>query len=594
LPTDPLYNFTPNRDCTIRTFNAFASELLKQFASEIQLSPDFQTVSRAEESVYLLHHLDKLELSRYAPHNGQPTALVKQLLDLFSRLRAAGVTVEKYTEWVTRQRQTSNAPVDIDQDDLASHSELSRAFHIYQGLKLADNIMNFDDQMFYATQLLTKCPRLVATAFPIRYVHVDEYQDMNPALLAFLTALMAALGHTNLMCVGDANQSIFSFRSSTALHFEQFLRTFPSAPVLTSKCSFRSNADILKGASQLIMNNASAKPTNLVRNSVTQSNILDQLHDNTGPCIQHLDAETSMQEQSMIIASIEQQIKSSAGSARPLQYRDIAILVRHNADAIELQAALSAANIPSRTLGLNRLFQRPEIRLLTSLLSALVTPSESRHLYALLGSPLVYCFSSQEMALLMEHAALHNGNLQSAVGTLATSQTTVSAALPASEVLESLRQRCRTVHTHLTAGASALAATGVRAVVLDWLKATGWAERLLTGRTWDDVLQSRNISKFLGVLEDCERQARTDHAVYVIPYLNDMMLFAEDMPASDGDDDDAEANDVQIMSIHRSKGLEFEIAYLYRCVDHKMPGVNRQPTLRVPTELIPVTSGAVC
>ena len=86
-------------DCVIRTFNAFASDLLKQFASEIRLSPDFVTLSRAEEAVFLLHRLDALPLRQYAPLNGKPTALIRQMLDLFSRLRSANVTAEAYLSW---------------------------------------------------------------------------------------------------------------------------------------------------------------------------------------------------------------------------------------------------------------------------------------------------------------------------------------------------------------------------------------------------------------------------------------------------------------------------------------------------------------
>jgi hypothetical protein len=124
-------------DCLIRTFNAFASELLKQFASEIQLSPDFRILSRAEEAVFLMHRLSQLRLekyvsmdfpnfspifllrcsctlfarilTRYKPLSGQPTALVRQMLDLFSRLRAAGITAEQYVAWATAQASNTGA-----------------------------------------------------------------------------------------------------------------------------------------------------------------------------------------------------------------------------------------------------------------------------------------------------------------------------------------------------------------------------------------------------------------------------------------------------------------------------------------------------
>jgi hypothetical protein len=63
---------------------------------------DFRTLSHAEESVFLLEHLHELSLRRYRPRAGQPTALVRQLLDLFGRLADACIAPERYVEWAQR------------------------------------------------------------------------------------------------------------------------------------------------------------------------------------------------------------------------------------------------------------------------------------------------------------------------------------------------------------------------------------------------------------------------------------------------------------------------------------------------------------
>ena len=66
------------------------------------LPADFRTLSQAEESVFLLEHLHELSLRRYRPRAGQPTALVRQLLDLFGRLADACIAPERYVAWAQR------------------------------------------------------------------------------------------------------------------------------------------------------------------------------------------------------------------------------------------------------------------------------------------------------------------------------------------------------------------------------------------------------------------------------------------------------------------------------------------------------------
>jgi DNA helicase-2/ATP-dependent DNA helicase PcrA len=68
---------------------------------------------------------------------------------------------------------------------------------------------------------------------------------VNPSLLLFLEALISATQHTNIVAVGDDDQSIFAFRGSSPLHFHRFLKIFPNAPVMTSTTSFRSSQGLI-------------------------------------------------------------------------------------------------------------------------------------------------------------------------------------------------------------------------------------------------------------------------------------------------------------------------------------------------------------
>jgi superfamily I DNA/RNA helicase/CRISPR/Cas system-associated exonuclease Cas4 (RecB family) len=477
---------------------------------------------------------------------------------------------------------------------------MARAFVDYQRMKEIENVMNFDDQIFYATRLLRECPRMVASAFPIRYLMVDEYQDMNSALLAFLEAFLQALKHTNIICVGDANQSIFSFRASSPRHFDDFTRQYPAAPIWTSQVSFRSSQDILNAAHRLITKNKRSAHILPMMAYNHQQSLSSPLPATTSSAIQHLTADTHVQELQLIAQSIHTIIQNTNlfKQDRTLSYRDIAVLVRHNADAVDVHQALAAHNIPSKTTGMNRLFERPEIRTMMAFLASLVhVTADTHNLYYLMGSNLVYNFTAAHVSHLMDYATTHGLSLRATLSVFAdappvAANPVVTAATSSASTVDvsdetnhaALRTQCRRLVHDLQTFTAMLPQTGTRVILMQWLRATGWAQRLHAEHAVEDTQQGRNISKFLTLLEEWERNLANDKVVFVERYLADMSRFADDVAAVDYDDD-IDTDEVQIMSIHRSKGLEFDTVYLYGCVDHKLPGTNRQPALRVPEDL---------
>ena len=169
----------------------------------ISCAADFRTLSRAEESVFLLAHLPSLHLSHYRPRAGRPTALVRNLLDLFARLAHACVTPQAYEAWALRNLASASAIVPtsavnqggsdaqiasiVSDSSLAADTpidavppsapaqtfvsaavaeataqlELARAYVAYSALKEREAVMNFDDLVTAATRLLRERPLVV-------------------------------------------------------------------------------------------------------------------------------------------------------------------------------------------------------------------------------------------------------------------------------------------------------------------------------------------------------------------------------------------------------------------------------------------------
>jgi superfamily I DNA/RNA helicase len=238
------------------------------------VAADFRTLSRGEESVFLLSHLPSLGLQRYQPKAGQPVALVRQLLDLFQRLSDACVTPQQYLRWAQQQSvmlnsdpigsavqnvqipvvsESNDASVENDslpesppsmsapEIEMASHLELAQCYLTYSELKQRHNVMNFDDLLTEATRLLRERPDRCKTV-PIQHIMIDEFQDVNPSLLHFIQALTQVHQHRNIVAVGDADQSIFAFRGSSPSLFDQFLSMFSGAKVASTSINYRSTS----------------------------------------------------------------------------------------------------------------------------------------------------------------------------------------------------------------------------------------------------------------------------------------------------------------------------------------------------------------
>ncbi len=217
----------------IGTFHALAARILRRHAERAGLRPNF-TILDADDQRRLMKQLMAAE---NIDENRWPVRAVHSIVE---RFKDRGLGPDK----VARS----------DAGDYAA-GRLIELYALYQERLRALNACDFGDLLLHCIELLGKDDDLLEV-YQNRFRHllVDEYQDANVAQYLWLRLL--ARGHRNICCVGDDDQSIYSWRGAEIGNILRFERDFPGARVVRLEQNYRSTPEILAAASGLIARNA--------------------------------------------------------------------------------------------------------------------------------------------------------------------------------------------------------------------------------------------------------------------------------------------------------------------------------------------------
>ena len=221
----------------------------------------------------------------------------------------------------------------------------------------AANAFDFDDLLLYG-YLLLKNHEDVREAYQgrFRYLMVDEYQDTNRAQYA-ITQLLAAKNR-NIMVVGDDDQSIYSWRGADLRNILEFESDYPEAKVVKLEQNYRSVGNILAAANAVIANNQHRKEKRLFTDSGDGEKISVYL------------ATDERDEGRWIAGEIDRR------RAEGTSYNNMAVFYRTNAQSRMLEDMLLRAGVPYRIVGGTRFFDRAEIRDVMAYLTLVVNPAD--------------------------------------------------------------------------------------------------------------------------------------------------------------------------------------------------------------------------
>ncbi len=546
-------------DTWISTFHAFGDRILRDYALDLGLTTDFRVLSKPEQVIFMQDNLAAFDLKYFSPL-GNPTKHIDALLSHFSKLKDEIITPAEYLEYADKRLKSAKS----SEEKLEAEKilEIARTYERYQELMAEAGNLDFGDQINMVIKLFKDSPKVLEKhQKQFKYILVDEFQDTNYAQNELLKLLAKESG--NITVVGDDDQSIYRFRGAAISNILSFTKDYPKCKQIVLTENYRSTQAILDSAYKMIKHN---DPDRLeVKNNIVKKLQAKISAEQIAPIHIHCDTVTS--EADKVADIIKQKYESGDYSLK-----DFAILARSRNSAQSFVHALDHAGIPYKFSGSAGLYDRPEVRLLIHFARVLTNPGDNLAFYHLLISD-VYNMPVEDAVRLNEISHKTNRSLNHIAKKEKMEIPEKSQGIldrVCSDV-EGFREESK----DMTAGQ----------ILYLFLKETDYLSRLVTQaeKSVETQVVIQNIAKFFELVGNFEKVSEDKSIINFVHHLGALMDAGDD-PATAEVDPDLEA--VSILTVHKSKGLEFPVVFLVSLVSDSFPTRKRGEQLPIPEELI--------
>jgi len=486
----------PAEGLWLGTFHALCARMLRRNAELAGLSSNFSILDTDDQMRLLKQVMEtfRLDVKRWPP---------QVLMGAIQRFKDRGQTPARVTP--------------ADSGDLAG-GRMQEIYAAYQARLLALNAADFGDLMLHMTEILRSQPEVLAQYHRFfRYILVDEYQDTN--VVQYLWLRLLAQQSKNICCVGDDDQSIYSWRGAEVENILRFEKDFPGARIVRLERNYRSTAPILAAAASLISNNEGRLGKTL----------RSGLRDAAGEKVSVVSLWDSDEEARMVGERVEGLRRGGARLA------DMAILVRAGFQTRAFEERMITLAIPYRVVGGLRFYERAEIRDAIAYMRVLRQPSDDLAFERIVNVPRR---GVGETALRMMHEAARAQNISLYA---AASQLAQAGALKGK-----VREGIRTLVAGFERWRQMLDSEGHILTAATLLDESGYIDMWKADKTAEAPGRLENLKEFLRALADFETLSG---------FLDHVSLVMEN-------EEQAEADRISLMTMHAAKGLEFDTVFL--------------------------------
>ncbi|MCM8757614.1 MAG: UvrD-helicase domain-containing protein, partial [Candidatus Omnitrophica bacterium] len=555
------YGYT---DIWISTFHAFGDRVLRENAFILGLDPDFKVLTHAESIVFLREHLFEFDLSFYRPLS-EPTRYLDPLISIFSRLRDEDISPQEYLEYASKlvAETKQNLHDKAKEEEAFKTLEIAKAYAKYLELLNREGKVDFANQFYLTLQLFRNHPSVLKYyQEKFKYILIDEFQDTNYA--QYQLAKLLCGDKRNITVVADDDQCIYRWRGAAYSNVLNFMQDFPEAKKISLIINYRSGQQILDSAYRLIQYN---NPERFEIKAGINKRLV-ALKESTSPFYLHFD--NYLAEADFVAKTIKEKVESNK-----FKFSDFAILVRSNSDAQVYLEALNMLGVPWRFSGNQGLYQRPEVMLCINFLRTIADITNSLSLYYLISSE-VYRIDMEDLILCMHYAKRHNRYLYWVFKHIHEIEELKELKGSSYSILEKFLKE---IEKFLEL--SRQQNTG--RLLYSFLKESGYLSNLVNNPTEENEYKIQNIARFFNLVRDFESVTKENRVNNFINYL-DLLIEAGEDPATVEADPDADA--VNVLTVHKAKGLEFRVVFLVSLVQGRFPWPHRKQIIEIPDELI--------
>lgn len=386
-----------------------------------------------------------------------------------------------------------------------------------------NNSVDFDDLLLLPIELFKKNPDILDKYQDLyQYLLIDEYQDTNEAQY-ILTKLLCAKNR-KITCVGDDSQSIYSFRGANYKNILNFEKDYQDAKTILLEQNYRSTSTILDAANQVIKNNKMRKDKNLW----TARGIGDK--------IKYYRSYNEKDEAQYVIRKVKELV------ARDVEYKDIAVLYRTNAQSRVLEEEMLKENMPYRVIGSFYFYSRKEIKDLIAYLRLIHNSKDNISLLRVINTP-KRGIGLKTIETLQEKADLQETSIYDAI--------TSGKELEFKNTIEKLKS----ISEDLTL-------TELIDKVLD---ASGLRADLESEKSLEAEVRLENLEEFKSITKSFEER---EGLISLEDFLLEISLI------SDVEEYKDDPNRISLMTVHSVKGLEFDHVFVVGMEEGIFPHMN--------------------
>lgn len=583
----------------VSTYNSFANNIYRDWGLIIGTEPDVTLLD--ESSAWMLMHRivtssEDIELSKLGKSVASITRSAHELAQQCRDNRVNLDELEAFPEWFAKRLETLErsgrqgvslpAPMRSAIDNVNALIPLLRLVRSYNEEKRRRGLIEFADQVVGASEIIEASPQ-VRDELRTRYQHVilDEYQDTSAGQLALLSTLFR---DASVMAVGDPKQAIYGWRGASPGTMNRFHDDFSSTPVASARNTFtlstswRNDKIILAAANTI----ARSLPES---GALPSGDVLPELgaRDGAGPGQLDVVYRDDVISEAQAAAERCEALLAQANEADP---PSIAMLFRRRATMDLFAAELKRAGIPHRVLALGGVLSSPEVVDLMCFMRVLNDPAAGNELLRLLAGAR-YMLGLQDLAAL--------GNLARRIahldwqlnpipesrtpGRVLDSEEDQASLLEALEVVAATPDGHPRLRDFTDEGVRRLreaAALFAELRALGRLPITELVDELITRTGIDLEIESnprsaahlRNLDAFVNAIH--EATARQEHTS--VTAVLDWLEKAAERDEIASEHDDPEPGTVQLLTMHASKGLEWDHVIIPRLVTGEFPGTVQE------------------
>ena len=476
------------------TFHSISAKILRKHAEAVGLKSNF-TIIDQDDQTRLIKNICKAEnidIKKISP---------KYILAIIDKWKNKGL----YPEDVILKKRGENL-----------EKNFLNIYKIYQQKLIDLNSTDFSDLILHTVKIFEKYNDIASIySKKFKYILVDEYQDTNFIQSEWLKYLSAT--NMNLCCVGDDDQSIYSWRGAEIKNFLEFDKNYKDTKIIRLEKNYRSTQNILNVASKLIENNQNRVGKTLYTNQENGELV-------TLDCFRNVKDEATE-----ISTTIENFKKKNS-------LNEIAILVRAIFQTREFEERFLKVGIPYRIIGGIKFYERAEIKDCVAYLRCIQQPLDDLSFERIINVP-KRSIGDTTIKVISEFAKQNNYSMEMSSKKLIElnkikpkTKVGLSSLL---NLLEKWRFELKKNINH----------NKLLQIVLD---ESGYSEMLKNKKDLENENRLENIKELLNAMKE----------------FDNLESFLDHVSLATSLDQDWESEKVNLMTLHASKGLEFNIVYL--------------------------------